>query len=76
MQLTRMVVHDLPDDYFDTYLEALDALTLDDIRRVAVDHLDDVRLIVLVVGDRETVEPGLRELGHPVHQVDYEGRAV
>ena len=73
-QLTRMVVHDLPDDYFDTYLDALGALTLDDIRRVATDHLDDTRLIVLVVGDRETIEPGLQALGYPVRQVDYEGR--
>ena len=76
MQLTRMVVHDLPDDYFDTYLDALDALTLDDIRRVAVDHLDDARLVVLVVGDRETVEPGLCALGHPIRPVDHQGRAV
>ena len=74
MQLTRMVVHDLPDDYFDTYLDSLDALTLDDIRRVAIDHLDDTRLIILVVGDRETIEPGLRALGYEVRGVEYEGR--
>ena len=73
-QLTRMVVHDLPNDYFDTYLDALDALTLDDIRRVADEHLDDTRLVILVVGDRATVEPALRELGYDVRGVDYEGR--
>ena len=75
-QLTRMVVHDLPDDYFDTYLDALDALTLDDVRRVAVERLDDSRLTVLVVGDREVVEPGLQALGYPVRAVDYEGQVV
>jgi hypothetical protein len=35
-----------------------------------------VHLKILVVGDREVVEPGLRELGLPIVLVDYDGRPL
>jgi len=31
---------------------------------------------VLVVGDLAVIEPGIRELGHPVIRLDHEGRAL
>ena len=73
-QLTRLLIFDLPDDYFSSYLANLDAITLDDIHRVAKELLDENHLKIMVVGDRKLIEPGLRELGHPIVFVDYEGR--
>ena len=75
-QLIRLVVFDLPDDYFSTYSSNLQAVTLDDVHRVARERLDDSHLKILVVGDREVVEPGLQELDLPVVVVDYEGRPL
>ena len=73
-QLIRLAVFDLPADYFATLPSAIEAVTLDDVRRVAEKRLDGSHLAILVVGDAEVVEPGLAELGIPIVRVDYEGR--
>ena len=75
-QLTRLVIFDLPDDYFTRFADSLRAVSLEDVNRVAKERLDDSRLKVLVVGDKAAVEPGLRELGLPIVLVDYEGRPL
>ncbi len=75
-QLTRMIVFNLSDDYFREYVDALKSITLDDVRGVSKERLDDAHLKILVVGDRKAIETGLRELGYPVVLVDYEGREL
>jgi zinc protease len=75
-QLTRLVLFDLPDDYFSHYVENLMAISLDDLHRVSSERIDTDHLKVLVVGDRKVIEPGLRELGLPIASVDYEGRRL
>ncbi len=72
-QLGRLVLFDLPDDYYTTLIPNLEALTLDDLHRVAGSRIDDGHLVLLVVGDREAIEPGLQELGHPIVHVSAEG---
>ena len=72
--LAPMVQFGLPDDYLATYSANVEAVSLADVRRVAAEHVDDQRLTVLVVGDRTTVEPGLRELGLPLVNLDSDGR--
>jgi hypothetical protein len=49
---------------------------LEGVRRVAAEHVREAPDVMLVVGDRETVEPGLRELGKPVVLVDIDGRPL
>ena len=75
-QISRLVTFGLPDDYFSTFISKLEAATLDDVHRAAERRIDDSHLVVLVVGDREAVEPGLRELGLPIMLIDYEGRPL
>ena len=75
-QMTRLVVFDLPDDYFASYPAKVEAVTLADVHRVAGERIDDGHLKLLVVGDRAVVESGLREVGPPVVPVDYEGSRV
>lgn len=43
----------LPDDYYDTYLERLAAITVDDIARVSKKYIRPQNAIVLVVGNKE-----------------------
>ena len=75
-QFAGLVAFRLPDDYYSTYIANLEAVTLEDVHRVGAERIDDGHLMVLVVGDRQVVEPGLRELGLPVVDVDYEGRRL
>ena len=72
--LLELVSFDLPDDYFQKLPGNLEAVTLDDVRRVARQRVAVEHLALLVVGDAEVVEPGLRELGLPLYRVDHEGR--
>ena len=71
-----LTVFDLPLDYYSTYAAEIESLTLEDVRRAAVDRLDEDGLTVVIVGDREAIEPGLREIGLPIVSVDYEGRRL
>ncbi|MEK6608081.1 MAG: pitrilysin family protein [Myxococcota bacterium] len=62
-ELAVLAVHDLPDDFFANYARAVVAVSASDLGRVARAHLDPPRLVVVVVGDRKAVEPGLAALG-------------
>ncbi len=75
-RLVDLVHYGLPDDYFSHQIERLEAVTLDDVRRVAAEHIHPDRLTVVVVGDRAVIEPGLQELGLPIVHLDYEGLPV
>jgi zinc protease len=75
-QLSRVVMFGLPDDYYSTIMANLDRVTLEDARAVASSRIDNGHLIVLIVGDRAEIEPGLNELGLPVVAVDNEGRPI
>jgi len=67
------VLHGLPNDYFRTVSAQLAGVTLAEARRIASEHINPDELRLLVVSDREVVEPGLRELGLPVELLDRDG---
>ena len=61
--INQMVRFDLPEDYFDTYTEAVRCLTVDQVEAAADEVVHPDNLVWIVVGDREVIEPSLRELG-------------
>ena len=74
---SQVVSFSLPDDYWNNYATRLNALTLDEVQRAAVDTLDPDRLTWVVIGDRESIEPGLRELGiGEIRLIDADGNPV
>jgi zinc protease len=78
-RLTDIVLHDLRDDYFNNYIANIRAVTMADVTRVANRYLDPSKMAILVVGDRKTIEPGLRSLdsvGSTLTLVDIEGRII
>ncbi len=75
-QLGRIVMFGLPDDYYSGLEAQYEALTAEDLRRVAIERVENDRLKLLIVGDRSVVEPGLEELGYPIVHVDYEGAVI
>ena len=72
-RLIDMVHFGLPDDYYDDHVARLEAVTLADVRRAAAEHVEGERLTLVVVGDRQVIEAGLRELALPLVHLDYEG---
>jgi zinc protease len=76
-RLADVVVYELPDDYFNRYIESVSRVTREQVVDVARRHLDPSRMVTLVVGDRQEIEPGLRsldELGPTITFLDTEGR--
>ena len=61
-KLAELALYDLPDDFFNSFTERIRAVSAGDVLRVAKGHLDPARTLVVVVGDRKEVEPGLRKL--------------
>jgi zinc protease len=61
-QLGAIVQFQLPDDYFNTVIPGLTAVTSEEVVRVAQKYLDLEHLAVIVVGDRSKIEADLRAL--------------
>jgi zinc protease len=61
-RLEDMLVYHLPDDYFLKYVQSIQAVSAADVQRVAQKYIQPGRFVVVVAGDRKTIEPGIRAL--------------
>ena len=59
-----IVAYNLPDDYYHTYADKLRSLSLADLKKAAETAIRPDRMIWVVVGDRQKIEPGIRELNY------------
>jgi predicted Zn-dependent peptidase len=59
----QLSLFDLPDSYFEEFVPNVNAVTADEVTRVAQTYIDPARLITLVVGDRNATEAALSRLG-------------
>jgi predicted Zn-dependent peptidase len=75
--LTNLIVNQhlygLPDDYLQTYRENVDAVTIDDVQRVAVKHVRPDEMAIVIVGDAGEVLPQAKEYAETVEIFDTEG---
>ncbi len=75
--LAEMVRFGLADDYWRTYPDKVRALAVDTVSAAARDVIKPDRLVWVVVGDREKIEPRIRELGYgEIRLIDTEGASV
>ena len=72
-QVLQMVQFDLPDDYLQTVRSSVEAVTLEEVHRITQELVRPDRLKILVVGDRQQIEAGLRELDIPTVILDADG---
>jgi zinc protease len=75
-QLSNLVVYNLPDSYFNEYIQRIDALTIDDVNRAAAKYLDPAKMAIVIVGDRREIEPKLKDLELPITILDADGNAL
>ncbi len=59
----QMSLHDLPEDYYSTFVPRVLALNEESVTDAARRHLDPDRMLTVVVGDRDRVGASLEELG-------------
>jgi zinc protease len=72
--LANLVIHELPDDYYDRYRERVRAVTTAGVLRAAQQHLHPDELRIVVVGDPATIaEPLAAATGRPVETISPAG---
>ena len=75
--VTGKVLHNLPDDYFNTYLESVNSVTLEEVNAAAEKYLHPEDAVITVVGKKENILPQLEELNEgKIIEVDIKGRPV
>lgn len=66
--VAQLALYELPDDYFATFVPRIAALDLGEVQDAARRNLHPDRLVTLIVGDANRVEPtlGVLDLGAPI----------
>jgi zinc protease len=62
-QLATMFVYDLPEDFFNTYVQRIQAVTPEQVQAAASKYLQPDKFAVVIVGDRKTIEAPVKALG-------------
>ncbi len=74
--LGRISAFDLPDDFADQQSAILADIQKEELDALAAKLLTLDDMILVVVGDKASILPGLQALGHPIVELDEEGNLV
>jgi len=75
--ITTLLVQGLPDNYYQSYAKSVAAVTKEDLTRVANLYIDLNHLAIVIVGDRSSVEAGLKATNiAPITILDIDGNPV
>lgn len=75
--LANMIIYSLPDNYFNTFLDNIKKVTLEEAYEAARKNICPDDLIILVVGDRDTVAPQLERLClGSITELDKDGNVI
>jgi zinc protease len=76
-QLVPVALYGLPLDYYNNYVQNIEAITEADVARVAQQYINPSSLAVVIVGDRKNIEPGLKTINvGPVVIRDISGQPI
>jgi len=59
-QLAQLVPYDVPPSFYNDYTQGIATVTQADVQRVARQYIDPDKLSIVIVGDRKSIEPGLK----------------
>ncbi len=65
-RLMRYEYYDYPEDFIFRYREELENITVADVQRVAQKYLEPEKMVTLVVGNQEGIQPPLSSLGNGI----------
>ncbi len=75
--LTGKILFSLPDNYFNTYLERIKKITLEEVNETAKETIFPFDVTVLLVGDKTKLIPQLKEAGYTqITEVDVNGKVL
>ena len=61
-KLEEQVVHNLPEEYFPSYIRSVVQVTRPGVEKAAAQYIQPDKFAVVIVGDRKVIEPGIRAL--------------
>jgi zinc protease len=67
---STIIINGLPKDFYKTYLQKINAVSAEDVQRVAQKYFNYNNTRVVVVGKAQTVYPGLSKLGYAINWYD------
>ncbi len=67
---SNIIINNLPKDFYRTYLQKINAVTADDIQRVANKYFNRNNTRIVVTGKASEVSEGLKKLGYTVNMFD------
>jgi zinc protease len=70
----RILEYDLPPDFIAQQVRILNAITSDDLRKLASDWLTLSSMNILLVGDKDKILPGLKSFGYDIIELDRNGK--
>lgn len=76
-QLIPVVLYGLPLDYYNSYTANVESITQADVQRVARQYINPSSLAIVVVGDRKSIESGLKAVNAgPILIRDFFGQPI
>ena len=77
VSIGSLYVQGLPQDYYQQFARAVNAVTTDDVVRVAKTYIDPDHLAIVIVGDRSKIEAGLAAINvGPIVHLDVNGNPL
>ncbi|MFA6083159.1 M16 family metallopeptidase [Mucilaginibacter sp.] len=73
--LSRILEYDLKPTYVDEQSRILSTIAPAEINQLANKYLNTDNMVILVVGDKARILPGLQKLGYPITELDSDGKA-
>lgn len=73
LEVANLLQSAVPLDFYNGYAQNIGRLTGPELSAVATRYLDPQQSVIVVVGDRRVIEPGLRALNIPLVVVDENG---
>lgn len=76
-RLNLVALNDYPPTYYNDYIAGIDHVSLNELEPAARRHIDPAHTVIVVVGDRKLIEPGIRAANiAPVVIVDEKGSPI
>ncbi|HLL72799.1 MAG TPA: pitrilysin family protein [Pyrinomonadaceae bacterium] len=73
-QLIQIKMHDLPDDYLQTYRERVSAVTREEVQRVARRVVTPERAAIVIVGDADALTDEIKDYAEEIEIYDSAGQ--
>ncbi len=67
---SNILINSLPKDFYRTYLQKINALTIEDVKRVSKNYFNENNSRVIIVGNGSKILPALLRLGYPIRKFD------